>query len=190
MRSQTGSFMENLVGKNIERYQILEKLPEGGMGVVYKAFDTRLERQVAIKFIRTDKIAPSDLDQLLKRFEREAKVLARFDHANIVTIYDYGEYLDQPYLVMQYLPGGSLKEITGQKIPLKKALPIVLEISQGLAYAHNAGVLHRDIKPGNILLTREGKYKITDFGIARILEAGDNTQLTATGMGKRINSTT
>ena len=175
--------MENLLGKTVDRYHILNKLPEGGMGVVYGAFDNRLERSVAIKFIRTDKIAPSDLDHLLKRFEREAKVLARFDHANIVTIYDYGEFQDQPYLVMQYLSGGSLKDLIGQKMPWDKALQITLEIARGLAYAHKAGVLHRDIKPGNILLTQEGKIKITDFGIARLLESGDNTQLTATGIG-------
>ena len=175
--------MENLVGKTVERYNILNKLPEGGMGVVYGALDTRLERSVAIKFIRIDKIAPSDLDHLLKRFEREAKVLARFDHTNIVTIYDYGEYQDQPYLVMQYVAGGSLKDLTSQKMPWDKALQITLETAKGLTYAHKAGVLHRDIKPGNILMTREGKIKITDFGIARILDSGDNTQLTATGMG-------
>jgi serine/threonine protein kinase len=175
--------MENLLGKTIDRYQILNKLPEGGMGVVYGAFDNRLERSVAIKFIRTDKIAPSDLDHLLKRFEREAKVLARFDHTNIVTIYDYGEFQNQPYLVMQYLSGGSLKDLTGKKMPWGKALQITFEIANGLAYAHEAGILHRDIKPGNILMTQEGKIKITDFGIARILESGDNTQLTATGIG-------
>ena len=175
--------MENLLGKTVDRYHILNKLPEGGMGVVYGAFDNRLERSVAIKFIRTDKIAPSDLDHLLKRFEREAKVLARFDHANIVTIYDYGEFQEQPYLVMQYLSGGSLKDLIGQKMSWHKALQIASEIAAGLAYAHQAGVLHRDIKPGNILLTQEGKVKITDFGIARLLESGDSTQLTATGIG-------
>ena len=175
--------MENLLGKTVDRYHILNKLPEGGMGVVYCAFDNRLDRSVAIKFIRTDKIAPSDLDHLLKRFEREAKVLARFDHANIVTIYDYGEFQGQPYLVMQYLSGGSLKDFIGQQMPWRKALQITLEIARGLAYAHKAGVLHRDIKPGNILMTQDGKVKITDFGIARLLESGESTQLTATGIG-------
>lgn len=175
--------MENLVGKTIDRYHILNKFPEGGMGVVYGAVDTRLERSVAIKFIRTDKIAPSDLDHLLRRFEREARVLARFDHPNIVTIYDYGEYQNQPYLVMQYLSGGSLKDFTGQKMSWHEALQFASQIAAGLAYAHQAGVLHRDIKPGNILLTQEGKVKIADFGIARMLETGDGTQLTATGIG-------
>ena len=88
--------MENLIGKNIGRYHILEKLGEGGMAVVYKAFDTRLERDVAVKFIRTERIAPQDLKQMLARFEREAKALARFHHPNIVTIFDYGEYGDIP----------------------------------------------------------------------------------------------
>ncbi len=102
--------MSSLIGQSLGRYQILEQLGEGGMATVYKAYDTRLERFVAIKVIRTDQFAPSMLAEMLKRFEREAKALAQLSHPNIVHVHDYGEYEGAPYLVMEYLPCGTLKQ--------------------------------------------------------------------------------
>ena len=111
--------MGGLVGQYIGRYHILERLGQGGMAVVYQAYDTRLERDVAIKFIRVGEIGPNHLARMLKRFEVEAKSLARMNHPNIVSMFDYGEHEGAPYLVMQYLPSGTLKD-TVQK-PLRVA---------------------------------------------------------------------
>jgi serine/threonine-protein kinase len=109
--------MPGIIGQNLGRYTILEQLGEGGMATVYKAHDTRLQRDVAIKVIRIDQFAPAVLERILKRFEREARALARLTHPNIVHINDYGEQDDLPYLVMDYLPGGTLKGRLGKAIP-------------------------------------------------------------------------
>jgi serine/threonine-protein kinase len=110
--------MTNLVGQYLERYHILEQIGEGGMAIVYKAYDTRLERHVAIKVIRTEQFAPAVLKRILRRFEREAKSLARLSHPNIVKVYDYGEYEGSPYLVMEYLPKGTLKSLLQERCQL------------------------------------------------------------------------
>lgn len=175
--------MEELIGKYIGRYHILSKLGEGGMAVVYKAFDTRLERDVAVKFIRTDRIAPQDLTQMLLRFEREAKALARFHHPNIVTIFDYGEFEGSPYLIMEYLPGDNLKNLLGKTVDWQKALKLLIPIANALEYAHNRDILHRDVKPGNILFDENEAPKLADFGIAMVLESEDSDRLTQTGTG-------
>src|SRR5512135_2705512 len=108
--------MTNLGGQYLGRYHILEQLGEGGMATVYRAYDTRLERDVAIKVIRTDQFAPAILERVLKRFEREAKALARLSHPNIVKVLDFGEHEGSPYLVLEYLPGGTLKERLGKPV--------------------------------------------------------------------------
>ena len=100
-----------MIGQSLGRYHILEQLGEGGMATVYKAFDTRLETDVAVKVIRTEELPPKVLDRALKRFEREAKALARLMHPNIIPIIDYGEYDGRPYLVMKYVPGGTLRSV-------------------------------------------------------------------------------
>ena len=112
-----------MIGQYIGRYHIVERLGEGGMATVYKGYDTRLERDVAIKIIRTDAVAQVMHEQLLKRFEREAKSLAKMDHRGIVNVYDYGEHNNAPFLVMEYLPGGTLKELTGKPYPFPAKLP-------------------------------------------------------------------
>ena len=175
--------MSSLIGQSLGRYHILEQLGEGGMASVYKAYDTRLERNVAVKIIRTDQFAPSMLAQVLKRFEREAKSLARLSHPNIVHVHDYGEFQDTPYLVMEYLPGGTLKSKLGTPMPWRDAIQILHPIALALAYAHEYNVVHRDIKPANILLTEKGLPMLSDFGIAKILENEQTTALTTTGMG-------
>jgi eukaryotic-like serine/threonine-protein kinase len=175
--------MSSLIDQSLGRYHILEQLGEGGMAVVYKAYDTRLERPVAIKVIRVDQFAPSVLDQVLKRFEREAKALAKLSHPNIVHVHDYGEYEGAPYLVMEYLPGGVLKSKLGTAMPWREAIRILHPIAQALAYAHEHNIVHRDIKPSNILLTEKGQPMLSDFGIAKILESEETANLTSTGMG-------
>jgi len=175
--------MSNLIDQSLGRYHILEQLGQGGMAVVYKAYDTLLERDVAIKVIRVDQFAPSVLEQVLKRFEREAKALAKLSHPNIVHVHDYGEYEGAPYLVMEYLPGGVLKSKLGTAMPWREAIRILHPIAQALAYAHEHNIVHRDIKPSNILLTEKGQPMLSDFGIAKILESQETTGLTSTGMG-------
>ena len=173
--------MTDLSGKTIDRYQITEPIGQGGMASVYRAYDARLSREVAIKFIRTDLFGPTVLGELLKRFEREAKALAQFDHPHIIHVYDFGEYDGSPYLVMQYLPGGTLDSKMGTPFGWQEAVDVVLPLAQALDYAHQRDVVHRDIKPANILLTTEGKPKLTDFGIVKLLRSGGLTTLTGTG---------
>ncbi len=175
--------MSNLIGQSLGRYHILEQLGEGGMATVYKAFDTRLEREVAVKVIRRDAFPPERLEQVLKRFDREAKSLAKLSHPNIVSVLDYGEYEGSPYLIMPFLSGGTLKARLGQQIPWKTAAQLILPVGRALEYAHTAGVIHRDVKPANILLTASGEVMLTDFGIARLLESENEQTLTGTGVG-------
>jgi serine/threonine-protein kinase len=175
--------VKNLIDQSIGRYHILEKLGQGGMAMVFKAFDTRLEREVAIKIIRTEQFGEELLDRILKRFEREAKTLARLTHPNIVGIIDYGEFQDSPYLVMEYLPSGTLKQQITHPFPYQQAGRILIPIAKALDFAHRMGILHRDVKPSNILITQDGDPMLTDFGIARILEETNEATLTGTGVG-------
>ena len=175
--------MSDLIGQTIDRYQILEQLGQGGMATVYLAYDTRLDRKVAVKVIRRDVFPPSVLEKILKRFEREAKALARLNHPNIVGIIDYGEYNGSPYLVMPFIPCGTLKEKMEKPIPYAEAAQILVPVARALAYAHGEQIIHRDVKPTNILITRSGEPVLTDFGIAKILEEVDGNTLTSTSMG-------
>ncbi|MCK4558792.1 MAG: protein kinase [Calditrichia bacterium] len=156
-----------MIGKTIGHYTIIEKLGEGGMGVVYKAKDSRLDRFVVLKFL------PSMISinsQVKQRFIREAKTASSLDHTNICTIYEIDETEEnQIYIVMAYYPGKTLKDII-KKGPLDKdtAVNIVLQIASGLAKANKAGIIHRDIKPGNIIIADDGTVKIIDFGLAKI----------------------
>ena len=176
--------MSNLIGQSLGRYHILEQLGEGGMAIVYKAYDTRLERDVAVKVIRTEKLTIETMGKTLKRFEREAKVLAKLTHPNIVPITDYGEHDEKPYLVMPYLPGGTLKQKLGKPIPWEDSVRLLIPIARALHYAHQQGIIHRDVKPSNILITQSGEPMLTDFGIAKILlDTEETADLTGTGMG-------
>lgn len=176
--------MENLLGQSLGRYHILEQLGEGGMAIVYKAYDTRLERDVAVKVIRTEKLTLETMGRTLKRFEREAKALAKLTHPNIVAITDYGEHDEKPYLVMPYLPGGTLKQRLGKSIPWEDSVRLLIPIARALHYAHQQGIIHRDVKPSNILITQSGEPMLTDFGVAKIILADEETSdLTSTGMG-------
>jgi serine/threonine protein kinase len=176
--------MADLTGKDIGRYHIIEALGQGGMAEVYKAYDARLMREVAIKVIRKEAIAAALHEEMLKRFEREARSLARLSHPNIVKVYDFGEYNDSPYLVMEYLTGGTLKtKASGRVISWSEAARLLAPVARALEYAHEEGVLHRDVKPANILLTRRDMPMLSDFGIARIMDTDVSTQLTGTNAG-------
>ena len=174
--------MTNLTGQDIGRYRIIEPLGQGGMAVVYRAFDTRLECDVAVKFIRMEQLPPVEVEKALKRFEREAKEVARLTHPNIVKVTDYGEYHGTPYLVMPYLSGGSLKELAGKPMPYEQAARLLAPVGRALEYAHEKNLIHRDIKPGNILLTDRGQPLVADFGIAKILDVESGHTLTSTNV--------
>jgi serine/threonine protein kinase/formylglycine-generating enzyme required for sulfatase activity len=175
--------MSDFIGKSLGRYQIVEQLGIGGMATVYKAYDTRLERDVAVKVIRRQSFAEDVMERMLKRFEREAKSLAKLTHPNIVNVHDYGDYEGSPYLVMQYLPGDTLKAKTGKQMEYQDAARLLTPIARALEYAHKRDIIHRDIKPSNILLTEEEQPMLADFGIAKILASEGVTTLTGTGVG-------
>ncbi len=172
--------MADLVGTQIDRYRITERIDEGGMAIVYKAVATRLESEVAIKVIRIERLAPEIVHKTLKRFEREAKSLAKLTHSNIVGVIDYGEHEGKPYLVMKYLRGGSLKKFLGKEMPWQDAARLLLPIAHALEYAHKHNIIHRDVKPSNILLTESGDPMLADFGIAKIIEEDATLDLTGT----------
>jgi len=177
--------MSGLIGQNFGRYQILERLGEGGMATVYKAYDTRLEREVAIKVIRREAFPPDEMEMLLKRFERESKSLGRLSHPNIVGVIDYGDYEGLPYLVMVYLSGGTLKDRLGSPMPWREAIQLILPIAHALEYVHDHHIINRDVKPSNILMTDKGQPMLTDFGLVKLFgeQEKDATSLTSSGTG-------
>jgi len=177
--------MTYLVGQSLGQYHILEQLGEGGMATVYKAFDTMLERHVAIKVIRQESFAPDRLDGILHRFKRESKMLAKLSHPNIVKVLNNGEERGIPFLVMEYLPGGTLKQkMQGKPMHWRDAARMLLPVCHALGHAHESGIIHRDIKPSNILISESGEPMLTDFGIAKIIEGDETTvDLTGTGVG-------
>ena len=155
-----------MIGKTILHYKIIEKLGEGGMGVVYIAEDTKLERKVAIKFLPRHIAGNSDE---CKRFEIEAKAAAALNHANISHIYAIEEVDEEIFIVMEYIGGEELKEkISNGPIELDEAIDIAIQIAEGLQAAHEKSIVHRDIKSSNIMISKDGKIKIMDFGLAKI----------------------
>ncbi|UCC44873.1 MAG: protein kinase, partial [Candidatus Zixiibacteriota bacterium] len=173
---QTRSFTNLAVGTIVSHYKIISKIGAGGMGEVYLAEDTQLDRRVALKFL------PSHLSQdeaARARFTREAKAAAKLDHPNIVPVYEVGEFQDRPFFAMAHIEGKSLKEvINAGRLSINEAIEFTKQICEGLHEAHSAGIIHRDIKPGNIIIDSKGKTRILDFGLAIV--AGED-KLTKTG---------
>lgn len=165
-----------MIGKTIGHYQVIEKIGEGGMGVVYRAEDTRLKRTVALKFLPTEAITEEEQT----RFIREAQTASALDHPNICTIHEVNETDDgRTFIAMAYCDGETVKEKISQgPLELEEALDIAIQIGEGLSRAHKEGIVHRDIKPANAILTKDGIVKIVDFGLAKLSGA---TQLTKTG---------
>jgi serine/threonine protein kinase len=160
-------------GENVGPYTIIEQLGQGGMATVFKAYHAALDRNVAIKALHP---AFMQDPQFLERFQREARVVANLDHPNIVPVYDYADHGGQTYLVMKYIEGETLKAVLDRGWPSKEMiLHMVRAVGGALTYAHAEGVLHRDVKPSNILLTEDGGVFLADFGLARMAEAGQST---------------
>jgi serine/threonine protein kinase/tetratricopeptide (TPR) repeat protein len=165
-----------MIGKTISHYKVIEKLGEGGMGEVYLAEDTKLNRKVALKFL-PDRLAADS--SFKARFKREAQAAAGLNHPNIITVHEVAEYENRPFIAMEYVEGQSLKEvIAGKDLSVEEVLDIGLQISDGLAKAHQAGIVHRDIKPHNVLIDKDGRARICDFGLAK---AKTDAMLTQTG---------
>src|SRR5262245_44287775 len=165
--------------ERIGKYRILGQVGRGGMGTVYRAHDPILDRTVALKVISGE---AGLTDELRARFFREAQACAKLSHQNIITVHDLGEEDGHLFIVMEYLEGEELKQLIGQRrpLPLPTKVDLMVQVCAGLDYAHQKGVIHRDIKPGNIFVLKSGAVKILDFGIARLVSA--NTGLTRTGL--------
>jgi serine/threonine protein kinase/predicted negative regulator of RcsB-dependent stress response len=161
------------VGETVGPYRVTEQLGSGGMATVFKAYHAALDRYVAIKVLHP---AFKEDPSFLARFQREARVVAKLEHPNIVPVYDFSDHNGQPYLVMRYIEGETLKaRLARGSPPIAEVLKIVHSVGAALTYAHAQGVLHRDIKPSNVILTPKGEVFLTDFGLARIAQAGEST---------------
>jgi len=166
-----------MLGKTLGHYRILEKLGQGGMGVVYKAEDTKLKRSVALKFLRPGLTRDPEVSA---RFIHEAQAAAALDHPNICSVYEINEAGDQTYIAMPYVEGRSLKQrLESGPLGAGEAVNIAMQVAEGLGEAHSRGVVHRDIKPGNIMLTEKGQVKIMDFGLAKLSWGEDLTRTAA-----------
>src|SRR5213594_1892671 len=165
-----------LVNQTISQYKVLSLLGEGGMGEVYRARDTKLGRDVAIKVLPA---AFSADTERLRRFEQEAQAAGALNHPNILVIFHIGTHDGAPYIVSELLEGETLRErMAGAALPQRKAIDYALQIARGLAAAHEKGIVHRDIKPDNVFITDDGRVKILDFGLAKLTSATDGTSQT------------
>ena len=157
-----------MIGSEINQYKILEKLGAGGQGTVYKALDTKLNRIVVVKVLPPELTAKT---ANFKRFEREAQLCSQLDHPNICTIYDFNEADGVFYIVMQYVEGKNVRQLVGGRpLELKSAISIEVQVTDALTYAHSKNIIHRDIKAGNMMVTKTGQVKILDFGLAKLLQ--------------------
>lgn len=161
-------------GSRLGPYEIVAAAGAGGMGEVYRARDPRLERHVALKVLTSRFVADADG---LRRFQQEAQAASQLNHPNIVAVYDVGQHDGVPYLVSELLEGETLRQrLTRERLPLRRALDLAIQIARGLAAAHEKGIIHRDLKPENIFITRDGNAKILDFGLAKLLPTPDDAE--------------
>ena len=157
-----------MIGQTLGHYRIESKLGEGGMGAVWKARDTRLDRFVALKTLPAEKLADEDRR---RRFVQEAKAASALNHPNIVHIYDIADADAVPFIAMEYVPGKTLDQLIGRKgLRLNELLKYAIQISDALARAHSAGIIHRDLKPSNIMVDERGFVKVLDFGLAKLTQ--------------------
>src|SRR5882724_4905585 len=167
-----------MTGTTVGHYEILEKIGEGGMGMVYKARDVLLNRTAALKFLPADS---AGADDKRRRFHQEAQSASALNHPNIVTIYEVGQSGGRDFIAMELVQGRSLDELIGGKpLPAGKAIAYAIQIADALAAAHSAGIVHRDLKPGNVMISDSGVAKVLDFGLAKLVasarSASDITQ--------------
>jgi len=170
--------MSDLIGKTIGQYEIVEKIGVGGMATVFKAYQSSINRHVAIK------ILPAQFAQdpnFVKRFTQEAKAIAALEHPHILPVYDFGTDEGLTYMVMRYVEGGTLGNMMGKLPSYRRIVEVVGNVARALDYAHSQGVVHRDIKPSNILIDKHGEVLLTDFGIAKMMQDSGGTHLTGTG---------
>ena len=164
-----------MIGRTISHYRIEEKLGEGGMGVVYRAHDTRLNRPVAIKVLRPEAITNPERKM---RFVREAQAASALNHAGIITIYDIDTANGVDFIAMEYVDGKTLDQVIGRRgLRLAETLKYAVQIADALAAAHAAGIVHRDLKPANVMVTEKGQIKVLDFGLAKLAEPVDSDEL-------------
>ena len=169
------------------RYDVVQRLGAGAFGTVYKAKDKVLGRMVAIKTIRLEGLAAqgASLEELLERFNREARVSAQLKHPNIVTVYDVGNSDGMTYLAMEFIDGVGLDRLIANegRLPVERAALIASQVADGLDFAHRHSVVHRDIKPANIMIESGDRVKVTDFGIAKVTDSGDHLTMTGSLLG-------
>jgi serine/threonine protein kinase len=161
-----GSGQDPLIGQTLGHYRVIEKIGSGGMGVIYRAQDEHLEREVAVKVLPPGTIAD---DHARKRFRNEALALSRLNHPNIATVFDFHSQQGRDFLVMELIKGVTLNhKLLGASLPEKDVIALGMQLAEGLSVAHDQGVIHRDLKPANLILTTDGRLKILDFGLAKL----------------------
>jgi serine/threonine-protein kinase len=170
--------MDQLIGQTLGRYRIVEALGEGGMAQVFKAFQPGLERVVAVKVLPEYYMRD---ERFLARFQREAQAIAHLSHPNILPVYDFGREGNLTYIVMQYVDGGTLKALLEDELSYERVSDLLGQAADALDYAHGQGILHRDVKPTNMLIERGQRVLLSDFGLAKMV--GDQESITATGVG-------
>src|SRR5579859_6189565 len=168
----------SLSGRTISHYRVIEELGSGGMGVVYKARDTRLDRMVALKFLPRAKMSDPERK---RRFVQEARAASALNHPNIITIFDIDQADGADFIAMEFVPGKALDRLIARKgLRLNEALQFAIQVADALAAAHAAGIVHRDLKPGNLMVTENGCAKVLDFGLAKLIERGGVSELART----------
>src|SRR5438105_2370079 len=176
-----------VTGTKLGRYEIRSKIGAGGMGEVYRAFDEKLNRDVAIKVLPMS-LSP-DQDRL-RRFEQEAQAAGALNHPNILAVYDVGTHDDAPYVVSELLEGETLRErMSGAPLPQRKAVDYAMQVARGLAAAHARSIVHRDLKPENIFIAGDGQVKILDFGLAKLIEPVSASQILTDLPTRKLNTT-
>src|SRR5947209_6973848 len=179
-RQQPNDEMNALVGRSLGQFRVVERIGSGGMATVFKAYQPTLDRYVAIKVLP----AYHARDPVfVKRFVQEARSVAKLAHPNIVQIHDFGDQENITYIVMEYVDGGTLKDRLKKPLPVPEAVDYIIQAAEGLDCAHRNGIIHRDVKPANMLVRRDGHLLLSDFGIAKILEGTTNLTRVGTSIG-------